>query len=233
MNQMALEVKKLPKKERLKFFKEQQVKSRQKERAKGIIIKGVITLAALGFFGLLGYLAVTSDQGSQNSASSQLTSIGNLKLGDAAPDFSLPSADGKVVSLGDYKGKNVLLYFQEGVMCQPCWKQIGSMQKNIDLFSEAKTEIVTIGVDSASTWRPILKAEGVTTIPVLIDDDRAVSTAYGVLSMPSQMHQDRPGHTFILVDKNGKIRWIGDFPSMRVTDQEVANFVRKALKENS
>ena len=233
MNQMALEVKKLPKKERLKFFKEQQVKSRQKERAKGIIIKGVITLAALGFFGLLGYLAVTSDQGSQNSASSQLTSIGNLKLGDAAPDFSLPSADGTVVSLKDYKGKNVLLYFQEGVMCQPCWKQIGSMQKNINLFNQVETEIVTIGVDSASTWGPILKAEGVTTIPVLIDDTRVVSGAYGVLSMPSQMHQDRPGHTFILVDKNGKIRWIGDFPSMRVTDQEVANFVRKALKENS
>ena len=233
MNQMALEVKKLPKKERLKFFKEQQIKSRQKERAKGIIIKSVTILAIIGFIGFLGYLLITSNQGGQTSVSPQLTSIGNLKLGDTPPDFSLPSVDGKVVSLKDYKGKNVLLYFQEGVMCQPCWKQIGSMQKNIDLFNQVETEIVTIGVDSASTWGPILKAEGVTTIPVLIDDTRVVSGAYGVLSMPSQMHQDRPGHTFILVDKNGKIRWIGDFPSMRVTDQEVANFVRKALKENS
>jgi len=233
MNQTVLDLKKLPKKDRIKFFKEQQVKNRQKERTKWIIIRSVTALAALGFIVFLGYLVVTSDQGGQTSVSSELTSIGNLKLGDAAPDFSLPSADGRTISLRNYKGKNVLLYFQEGVMCQPCWKQIGSMQKNIDLFNQVETEIVTVGVDSASTWAPILKAEGVNTIPVLIDDDRVVSEAYGVLSMPSQMHQDRPGHTFVLVDKNGKIRWIGDFPTMRVTDQEVANFVRKALKENS
>ena len=115
-------------------------------------------------------------------------------------------------------------------MCQPCWKQIGSMQKNSDLFNQIETEIVTIGVDSASTWGPILKTEGVTTIPVLIDDDRIVSGAYGVLSMPSQMHSDRPGHTFILVDKNGKIAWIADYPTMRVTNEEVLNSIKQALK---
>ena len=230
MSKNNFEVEKLSKEERRKFFRQLQVKMRQKERRKSLLLKIMLVVITIGIVGGLVYLFATSKPAGQNGSSTSLNSIGNLKLGDQAPDFSLPATNGKTVSLKDYQGKNVLLYFQEGVMCQPCWKQIGSMQKNSDLFNQIGTEIVTIGVDSASTWGPILKAEGVTTIPVLIDDDRIVSGAYGVLSMPSQMHSDRPGHTFILVDKDGKIAWIGDYPTMRVTDEEILNSIKQSLK---
>ena len=230
MSKNNFEVEKLSKEERRKFFRQLQVKMRQKERRKSLLLKIMLVVITIGIVGGLVYLFATSKPAGQNGSSTSLNSIGNLKLGDQAPDFSLPATNGKTVSLKDYQGKNVLLYFQEGVMCQPCWKQIGSMQKNSDLFNQIETEIVTIGVDSASTWGPILKTEGVTTIPVLIDDDRIVSGAYGVLSMPSQMHSDRPGHTFILVDKNGKIAWIADYPTMRVTNEEVLNSIKQALK---
>jgi len=230
MSKNNFEVEKLSKKERRKFFRQLQAKMQHRERRKSLLLKVMLIVITIGIVGGLVYLFATSKPAGQNGSSTSLNSIGNLKLGDQAPDFSLPATNGKTVSLKDYQGKNVLLYFQEGVMCQPCWKQIGSMQKNSDLFNQIGTEIVTIGVDSASTWGPILKAEGVTTIPVLIDDDRIVSGAYGVLSMPSQMHSDRPGHTFILVDKDGKIAWIGDYPTMRVTDEEILNSIKQSLK---
>ncbi|MDP2721019.1 MAG: redoxin domain-containing protein [bacterium] len=226
-------IKRLPKKERLKFFREQQAKQRQSQQRKGLIVKAVIVLAAVATIIFFGYLVVNSSPSGQNVSSSNMTSLGNLKLGDQAPDFTLPATNGSTVSLSQYKGKNVLLYFQEGVMCQPCWKQIGTMQKNSDKFKAVETEVIAIGVDTTADWGPILRAEGITTIPVLVDFDRKVSKAYGVLSLPSQMHSDRPGHTFVLVDKNGKIAWIADYPTMRSTEQEILDYIKKALGGDS
>jgi len=75
-----------------------------------------------------------------------------------------------------------------------------------------------------------LAAEKVVDIPVLVDSEREASKAYGVLNLPSQMHSDRPGHTFILVDKDGKIRWIADYPTMRVPEEEILNSIKKSLE---
>ena len=226
-------VKGLSKKERVKFFRDQQVKERQSQQRKSLLVKGMIVIIAAASVVFFGYLIINSNPGSKDGSSSNMTSLGDLKLRDVAPDFSLQATDGRTISLNQYKGKNVLLYFQEGVMCQPCWKQIGTMQQNIEIFRQLDTEIVTISVDSPSTWEPILKAEGITTIPVLVDSDRKVSKEYGVLNLPSQMHADRPGHTFVLVDKNGKIAWIADYPTMRSTEQEILNYIKKALGGDS
>jgi len=226
-------VKGLSKKERVKFFRGQQAKERQSQQRRSLLVKGMLVILAAATVALFGYLIVNSNPGGKDGSSSNMTSLGDLKLGDVAPDFSLRATDGRTISLSQYKGKNVLLYFQEGVMCQPCWKQIGTMQQNIERFRQLETEIVTISVDSPSTWEPILKAEDVTTIPVLVDFDRKVSKAYGVLNLPSQMHADRPGHTFVLVDKNSKIAWIADYPTMRSTEQEILDYIKKALGGDS
>ena len=225
--------KELSKKERVKFFREQQARQHQSQQRKSLLVKGIIVIIAAATVVFFGYLVANSNPGGQDGPSSDMTALGDLKLGDVAPDFSLQATDGRTISLSQYKGKNVLLYFQEGVMCQPCWKQIGTMQQNIERFRQLDTEIVTISVDSPSTWEPILKAEGITTIPVLVDSDRKVSKEYGVLNLPSQMHADRPGHTFVLVDKNGKIAWIADYPTMRSTEQEILNYIKKALGGDS
>lgn len=52
------------------------------------------------------------------------------------------------------------------------------------------------------------------TLTILADGDRAVSRAYGVLGLPSTMHADRPGHTFIVVDRDGMVRWKKDMADM-------------------
>lgn len=225
------EINNLSKKERLQFFRQQKELEKEGVRKKSVILKGGLVLASIVVISFFGYLWVNAKPVDTGRPSEGLRSIGNLKVGDPAPQFSLLSTDGKKFSLDQYADKNVLLYFNEGVMCVPCWKQIGTMQQKLDKFEEINTKVITIAVDSANDWKPILKAENITTIPVLIDANRKVSDAYGVLHTPSQMHSDRPGHTYILVDKGGIVRWIGDYPTMRVTDEEIIASISEALKK--
>lgn len=127
-------------------------------------------------------------------------------LGMDAPDFTLPSSNGNTVSLSDYRGKkNVLLYFQEGVMCDPCWKQTLDIEKKYDKFQALDTELITITVDPLNAVTKNAKRFGI-TLPVLADENLKVSSNYDVLE--DSMHPgERPGHTFVLVDKNGKVVW--------------------------
>lgn len=232
MIQNTLDLSKSSKKERRLYFREIEKQSKKEEKKSSwtkFVVLGFSLLVLVFSFGYFWLTAAPSTPDSKANAG--LTRTSGLELGNQAPGFSLPSANGQIVSSADYSGKNLLLYFQEGLMCQPCWKQIGTLEADLASFEKINTEIVTIGVDSASDWRPIMQSEGITKIPILVDSDRKMSTAYGVLSMSSQMHSDRPGHTFVLVNKEGKIAWIADYPTMRVSNGEILNSITVALKK--
>ncbi len=138
-----------------------------------------------------------------------------LAPGTIAPDFSLPSTSGKTISLSEYKGKNIFLFFNEGVMCAPCWQEISRLERFKNDFEKLNTIIIPVSVDDQATWNPILKEERITT-PILIDADRKVTKAYKALGTPSSMHDDRAGHTYIHITPDGKIHSSADFPNMNV-----------------
>jgi len=138
-----------------------------------------------------------------------------LSPGTIAPEFNLISTNGQKVSLADYKGKNVFLFFNEGVMCAPCWQEVSKLERFKQDFDNFNTVIIPISVDDQKTWDPILKEERITT-PILIDAERKVSKAYKILGTPSSMHDDRPGHTYVHIDPQGKIHASSDFPNMNV-----------------
>lgn len=123
-----------------------------------------------------------------------------------APAFTLPSTKGGEVSLSDYAGKkNVLLYFQEGIMCAPCWEQVEDIQKVYDKFQQLDIEVLTITVDPMNALKKESAKRGI-MLPVLEDADLKISTAYDVLE--DSMHPgSRPGHTFVLIGKDGEILW--------------------------
>lgn len=139
-----------------------------------------------------------------------------LALGTVAPDFSLPSTTGQIISLADYKGKHVLLFFNEGVMCSPCWQEISRLERFKEDFTNLNAVIIPISVDDQATWDPILKEEKITT-PILIDTDRKVTATYKALGTPSSMHDDRAGHTYVHINTEGKIHSSSDFPEMNVS----------------
>jgi len=163
--------------------------------------------------GVLTYVLFQGSQSRSNAiAVSQSSSLlpsslsGNNLL--KAPSFTLPTTSGKNISLSDYLGKkNVLLYFMEGVMCDPCFQQLKDIQTQYGKFRSLNIDVLTITVDPVNALVKDSTRFGI-TLPILDDgsDNLAVSKAYGMLD--NSMHPgSRPGHSFVLISTDGNIVW--------------------------
>jgi len=133
-----------------------------------------------------------------------------------APGFSLTTTAGTTVSLADFRGKPVILYFNEGAGCGSCTQQMAAIEKDT-AFQDAGIVVLPIVMNTAEQIKPDLTTFGVTT-PYLLDDG-TVSKAYETLG--KGMHEGLPGHGFVLIDKDGVQRWQGDYPSMWLDPQDL------------
>lgn len=134
---------------------------------------------------------------------------GDAAVGSQAPDFDLPATDGSRRTLdGVLAEGDALLYFSMGPGCDPCFAQIPEVE---GALAERGITLVPVMVLPA----PMVAAEaqrfGITS-PILIDADRSVSEAYGMIGVYG--HRDRPSHSFALVDRQGEISWIGHYAEM-------------------
>lgn len=144
-------------------------------------------------------------------------------VGQNAPDFTLESLEG-TVRLSDYRGKNVVLFFNEGSMCYPaCWNQIASLG-NDARFNNINAAAFSILLDPKSEWVKITsQVPQLAKAKILFDTAASVSSAYDVLSLPSSMHKGRyPGHTYVVIDRNGVIRYVLDDPTMAIRNDQLA-----------
>jgi peroxiredoxin len=135
---------------------------------------------------------------------------GQPGAGVTAPAFTLASHTGGQVSLADFRGRSVLLYFQEGLMCQPCWDQIRDLEQNqAQLRTAGVDAVVSITTDPADQINRKMSDEKLST-PVLTDADLRVSKAYNA-NRYGMMGDGRDGHSFILIGPDGTIRWRADY----------------------
>jgi peroxiredoxin len=130
--------------------------------------------------------------------------------GSMAPSFMLTSATGQQISLSDFRGKNILLYFQEGLMCEPCWTQIKDLERNETALKTAGIDaVVSITTDPAKLLSRKVEDEKLST-PVLSDPTMQVSRAYNA-NRYGMMGDMRDGHSFVLVGPNRTIGWRADY----------------------
>jgi peroxiredoxin Q/BCP len=104
----------------------------------------------------------------------------NLRLspGDAAPEFTLPDADGKPVSLSDYRGRSVVIYFYPAASTPGCTKQACDFRDNLAELDTAGFAVLGIAPDPPAKLARFRDEQGL-TFPLLSDVDRSVLASYG------------------------------------------------------
>jgi thioredoxin-dependent peroxiredoxin len=133
------------------------------------------------------------------------------EVGKAAPEFRLKSNEGHDVSLKDFHGKWVVLYFYPKDFTSGCTIQARNFQRDIAAYEKANAAIVGVSIDTAETHREFCAKEGL-NFKLLADTDAAVSTQYGsVMEYNGQKYSAR--NTF-LINPEGKI--VKVFPGVKV-----------------
>ncbi|HTA01545.1 MAG TPA: thioredoxin-dependent thiol peroxidase [Streptosporangiaceae bacterium] len=101
-----------------------------------------------------------------------------LAPGDAAPDFSLPDADGNEVSLSSLRGQRVIIYFYPAAMTPGCTTQACDFRDSLSSLAAAGFAVLGISPDSPAKLAKFRARDGL-TFPLLSDEKRAVLEAYG------------------------------------------------------
>jgi thioredoxin-dependent peroxiredoxin len=147
-----------------------------------------------------------------------------LSVGDTAPDFTLPSTEGKEISLKDFIGKKVVLYFYPKDMTPGCTTEACSFRDNYVYIKKQKTEIIGISADSVASHQ---KFVGKYNLPFMLlsDPDKKISELYGVWkkkSLYGKLFFGIERSTFI-IDEHGKIKAIFRKVKVKQHTEEVLN----------
>jgi peroxiredoxin Q/BCP len=101
-----------------------------------------------------------------------------LEEGDTAPTFSLPDQDGTPVSLGDFAGQNVIVYFYPEAMTPGCTTEACDFRDNLNSLKAAGYQVLGLSRDAPAKLKKFQERDGL-NFPLLSDPDLAVHNAYG------------------------------------------------------
>jgi len=132
--------------------------------------------------------------------------MAELKIGDKAPSFSLKDQDGKTVSLADFKGRKLLVYFYPKADTPGCTKQACSVRDAATELAEHNVAAVGISPDTPASQK---KFDGKHHLgfPLLSDPDHEAAQAYGAWGKKSMYGKTYEGiiRSSFLIDEKGKI----------------------------
>lgn len=136
----------------------------------------------------------------------------SLKIGDKAPDFTLPSftpaPELAQVSLSSLKGKNVVLLFFPQAFTGVCTTEMCTMNESFNSYKGMNAEIIGISVDGTFVQKAFADKNGI-QIPLLSDYNREVVKAYDVMR-PEFAHgmKNTAERAVYVIDKEGVIRYV-------------------------
>lgn len=148
----------------------------------------------------------------------------HLKVGDKAPDFTLPSHKDAEISLADYAGKkNVVLVFYPLDFSPTCSVQIPDYQASYAEFKKHDVEILGISRDSLFAHKAWARELGGVDFPLLADVTSEVAKKYGVYMAEKGIN----GRAIFLIDRGGMIRKIHEEAALgdRRTAEELLEMI--------
>jgi peroxiredoxin len=116
-----------------------------------------------------------------------------IQVGDAAPEFRLPSPDGAAVSLSSFRGKVVMVHFW-ATWCPPCVEELPALERLYRSLLDKDLVLLAISVDEGGPGvvSEFMKRNGV-SFPVLLDPKRSMARRYGSFRTPETYLVDRNG----------------------------------------
>ena len=129
-----------------------------------------------------------------------------LSPGDEAPDFTLPDSEGNEVSLRDFRGRSVVVYFYPAASTPGCTKQACDFRDNLAELNDAGYQVIGISPDTQAKLAKFVSNDGL-TFPLLGDPEKTVIEAWGAYGEKKNYGKTYLGvirSTFV-VDAEGKI----------------------------
>jgi peroxiredoxin len=172
------------------------------------LIVGLAVVALAVFF--FANAARNSVGGAPGSGDAYAFQVGNPGPGKQAPHIALASTSGGTFDLASLRGKTVLVFFQEGIGCEPCWTNIQDIERSWSRIRALGIDkFVVVTTNTLDQLRQKVADENIRT-PVLSDSTMSISRTYGA-NQYGMMGDSADGHTFLVVGKDGVIKWRADY----------------------
>ncbi|QDO95042.1 thioredoxin-dependent thiol peroxidase [Formosa sediminum] len=129
-----------------------------------------------------------------------------LKIGDKAPDFSAKDQNGNIISLNDYKGKKLVIFFYPKASTPGCTVEACNLRDNFERFKALNYEILGVSADSEKRQLNF-KNKHEFQYPLLADEDKTVINAFGVWGPKKFMGREYDGihRTTFVINEDGII----------------------------
>jgi peroxiredoxin Q/BCP len=131
----------------------------------------------------------------------------SVRVGEAAPDFTLPGTDGtpeghRDYTLSELRGQPVVLVFYPGDNTPVCTRQLNSYTADIDQFRSVEAQVLAISPQSVESHDGFSADQGGFAFPLLADTDKAVGRTYGILG-PVGFYR----RSIFVIDGDGAVRY--------------------------
>lgn len=132
-----------------------------------------------------------------------------LKVGQKAPDFTATDQEGKPVSLGEYRGKKVVIYFYPKDDTPGCTKEACAFRDNFPNFKETGVEVLGVSVDNEKSHRKFADKYQL-PFRLVSDEAKTIVEAYGVWGKKKFMGREYMGTNRVtyLIDEEGNIEQV-------------------------
>jgi len=145
-----------------------------------------------------------------------------LQEGDKAPGFTGKDQDGKKISLSDYKGKKLILYFYSEAGSPTCTIESCNLRDNYSLLKKKGFQVLGVSPDDEGKQKKF-EIKYKLLFPLIADNENKITSAYGVHDMKKLFGREYMGilRTTFVIDEKGIIRKIFHKPKNKAHAQEI------------